>query len=160
MKILTSYFYQLRFFTPNMIPLSTCLSDPKWFHDGKGKQYYFKDKNGVWNGLRAEPFVPKTYGEDTPDCVGRNKCNFNPESCPLAEMYQAHLDKLNFEEILGRFESLAKRVQNIEGFKEEPIMVLMVYEPPDNPCSEREAIQAWFAKHGYPIKEFQRESII
>lgn len=32
MKILISYFYQIRFFKPNMIPLSTAAFDPKWFH--------------------------------------------------------------------------------------------------------------------------------
>ena len=45
MKILTSYFYQIRFFKPNIIPLSTCLSDPVWYHKGNGKSFYYKDKN-------------------------------------------------------------------------------------------------------------------
>lgn len=152
---MTSYFYQIRFFTPNMIPLSTCLSDPKWFHDNRGKDYYFKDKRGVINGLRAEPFVPKTYGEDAPECRGRDKCNLNPATCGVARMYQHHLDKLDYDEIYGRFESLANRIQQNEGFEEEPIMVLIVYETPDNPCSEREGIQAWFAEHGLEVKEFQ-----
>lgn len=36
MKIYTSYFYQIRFFKPNMIPLSTAKYDPSWFHKGLG----------------------------------------------------------------------------------------------------------------------------
>ena len=33
MKIRLSYFYQIRFFKKNMIPMSTALSDPEWYHD-------------------------------------------------------------------------------------------------------------------------------
>ena len=33
MKIRISYFYQVRNFKPNMIPMSTAISDPAWFHD-------------------------------------------------------------------------------------------------------------------------------
>lgn len=32
MKILTSYFYQIRNFKPYQIPLSTAISDPAWYH--------------------------------------------------------------------------------------------------------------------------------
>ena len=39
MKIYTSYFYQIRFFKPNMIPLSTAKYDPSWFHKGLGWKY-------------------------------------------------------------------------------------------------------------------------
>ena len=46
MQIMTSYFYQVRFMKPNMIPLSTALSDPQWFHKGTyDKTIQFKDKN-------------------------------------------------------------------------------------------------------------------
>ena len=58
MKIMTSYFYQIRFMKQNYIPLSTAIWDPKWFHQNKGQDFQFKDKNGVWNGLRAEIFMP------------------------------------------------------------------------------------------------------
>ena len=57
MKFYTSYFYQVRFFTPNMIPISTAKWDPKWFHDFQDNKYVFLDKRGVCNGLRADPFV-------------------------------------------------------------------------------------------------------
>ena len=40
MKIYTSYFYQIRNFKQNMIPISTCLSDPEWYRPPKGKEYY------------------------------------------------------------------------------------------------------------------------
>jgi len=33
MKVRISYFYQIRNFKTNMIPMSTALSDPAWYHD-------------------------------------------------------------------------------------------------------------------------------
>lgn len=50
MKFYISYFYQIRFFKPNMIPISTAKWDPKWYSQN-GKPYI--DKRGVVNGLRA-----------------------------------------------------------------------------------------------------------
>ena len=44
MKFALGYFYQVRFFTPNMIPVSTAVSDPKWYHQNKGPQFTFLDK--------------------------------------------------------------------------------------------------------------------
>ncbi len=60
MKLYTSYFYQVRFFRPNMVPLSTAIWDPKWYHDGKDHAYTFIDKNGVINGIRCEALHPGT----------------------------------------------------------------------------------------------------
>ena len=51
MKILTSYFYQIRNFKPYQIPLSTAISDPAWYHPKNGD--YYVDKNGVINGFVA-----------------------------------------------------------------------------------------------------------
>jgi hypothetical protein len=45
-------------------------------------------------------------------------------------------------------------VQAEEGFTEEPIIVLIVHEATNNPCSERRVIQEWFRDNGYPIEEF------
>lgn len=36
-KIFTSYFYQVRFFNRNLIPVSICSKDPEWF---RGFNYY------------------------------------------------------------------------------------------------------------------------
>ena len=59
MKVATSYFYQIRFFKPNMIPVSTAMWDPKWFHNFKNQYHVFKDRNGVYNGLRYPALSPK-----------------------------------------------------------------------------------------------------
>ena len=58
MKIYTSYFYKIRFFKPNMIPISTAMWDPKWYHANQKQDHWFVDKNGVINGLRASVFAP------------------------------------------------------------------------------------------------------
>lgn len=154
MKIQTSYFYQVRFMKPNMIPLSTAKWDPKWFHQNKGQFFQFKDKNGVWNGLRAEPFVP---GESCDGlCRGLDYCsNGNPDKCDFLKAYRKQLDKLNFEEIITRFKNLSETIRRDEGFTQEPVLILLVHEAYTNPCSERWVIQDWFKDNNYPIHEFR-----
>ena len=50
MKLAISYFYQIRFFKPYMIPVSTAHWDPAWYHDWAGAAHVFVDKRGVING--------------------------------------------------------------------------------------------------------------
>lgn len=153
MKIMTSYFYQIRNMKKNYIPLSTAVFDPKWFHQNKGHSFQFKDKNGVWNGLRAEPFVPGETCEGL--CRGPETCNYlGPHTCAFLKAYRQQLDQLDYNETIQRFEKLGEQIQEAEGFKEEPILVLILHEKWDNPCSERWPIQTWFKDHGYEIEEF------
>ena len=42
-----------------------------------------------------------------------------------------------------------------ENLKEEPIAVLIVYEAPNNPCSERGALIGYFQRHGVDCKELE-----
>lgn len=151
MKIMISYFYQIRFFTPNMIPLSTASGDPRWYHANKTKQHFFKDKNGVYNGLRAEPFMPGSLCDGL--CQG--KCDpKHPNDCLFLKTYKMQLNLLNFDDIINRFQRLADFIQEKEKFVEEPIMVLIVHEAPNNPCSERWPLIEWFKEHGYKLQEF------
>lgn len=100
MKVLISYFYQIRFFKPNMIPLSTAMYDPKWFHKTQGKNDIFIDKNGVYNGLKIYPLVPKMYDENT-DCSS-GKCSNNPPHCQFLSNYRKQLDEINFNEFMEK----------------------------------------------------------
>lgn len=153
MYIMTSYFYQIRFFTPNMIPVSTAKWDPKWFHQNKSQNWQWKDKNGVWNGLRAEMFAPGPSCDHL--CRGPEVCNSgDPQICPFLRTYRTQLDQLDFKDVIQRIYNLGKAVQEAEGFTEDPIVVLIVHEAPTNPCSERRVIQEWFRDNGYPIEEF------
>lgn len=153
MYIMTSYFYQIRFFTPNMIPLSTARFDPRWFHQNRDQKYQWKDKNGVWNGLRAEEFAPGPSCEGL--CRGPECCSTgSPHLCKFLKEYRKQLDALDFKDIIKRIYKIGKAVQNAEGFTEDPIIVFIVHEATSNPCSERRVIQEWFADNGYPIREF------
>lgn len=131
-----------------MIPLSTAKFDPKWFSRSEPE----KDKNGVYLGLRANPFVPGPTCENT--CLG-SPCVYDPDSCTFLRRYRWQLDALDFNNIMARFERLGNYIKEIEGFEEEPILILMVYEPPSKRCSERKVIHEWFAAQGYPIVEWQ-----
>ena len=155
MQIMTSYFYQIRFFTPNMIPLSTAVWDPRWYHQNTGDQkYQWKDKNGVWNGLRAEPFAPGPLCDNL--CRGPEYCDGgDPMKCAFLRTYRTQLDQLDFKNIIKRIYTIGKAVQEREGFEEEPIVVLIVHEATSNPCSERRVIQEWFRDNGYEC--FRRE---
>lgn len=154
MKILISYFYQIRNFKRNFIPISTAAWPPKYF---KQNGHQFKDKNGVWNGIEAEDFVPglKLAGL----CRGPKCCQNIGSYCDFLQAYRKQLDNLNFESIMKRFEKLGQKVKDFEGFEEEPICVLIVFETPKNPCSERRPLQEWFEYNGYILEEFDKSKI-
>lgn len=160
MKIAISYFYQIRFFKPNMIPISTAMWDPKWFHDFKSNNFSFIDKNGVINGLRSELFVPdKQYGCGTDLCKEKDKVTDIP-NCKFMSEYYKKLKSTSVEHKIQELERICKEAQDKLGFKEEPIAVLIVFETVENMCSERKIIQKYFNENDigckeliYPIKE-------
>ena len=80
----------------------------------------------------------------------------DPSECDFLKAYRMQLNMLDFEEIMQRFERLGKAVQKRSGFFEEPIPVLIVYETPQNPCSERRVMIDWFASHGYELEEWNK----
>jgi hypothetical protein len=150
MKIYISYFYQVRFFKPYMIPVSTCLFDPAWFsHSGE----IYKDKNGVYNGIRCEDFLPPPMpnGCGCP-CEQHKK---RTGECAFLTEYRKQLDKINFRDFLNWCRRLGDYVQNKEQFEEEPVIVLLVYEAPTNPCSEREPLIDWFAANGMDLIQWK-----
>ena len=155
MKFYTSYFYQLRFFPPNAIPLSTAVWDPKWYFNFQKQGHVWKDKRSVYNGLRAGPLVPGAQCEGL--CHGSEGCDAKPNYCRFLQAYKRQLDGLDFAEIVDRAERLAKKIQNKEGFLEEPIIILLFHETPTNPCSERWPVQKWFHDNGVEISEWTKE---
>lgn len=145
MKFYTSYFSQLRHFKPYQIPFSTAMWNPQFF------QTEHVDKNGVMIGLRALPFVPGPLSKN--DCHGPEKCYSQPQTCIFLRHYRQQLDKLKFDKIIEKFEDFAADIQKELGFVEEPEIVLLVYEAPNNQCSERRVIQEWFKDHGVQCEE-------
>ena len=147
-SIYTSYFYQIRNFTPNIIPVSTALSDPVWYRPPQGKEYYI-DKRGVVNGLRYEPLIVQRYG--TKECFGeRQLCPLlatrdQNYQCECMQEYEQLLYSLvDKEKTLKAFEFCCNKFKKELNFKKEPIICLMIYEAPTNPCSERQALQKFF----------------
>ena len=157
MKIWTSYFYQIRFFKPHQIPLSTADWDPKWFHDFKDQNYIWKDKNGVWNGLRVDTLSPsKCCSILPPECVKCAEGTRHPETCSFLGDYSTGLRKINFQDLYNLLQRVASGIQQLEGFSEEPEIMLILHEAPNNPCSERVPIQEYFRNYGIEIKEWER----
>ena len=157
MKYYTSYFYNIRFFTPNMIPFSTAIWDPKWFHDNKDPKYTFLDKNGVINGLRIKELRP---GESCQNlCRGPEHCqshNGENRECDFLHNYGQQLESINYTKFEEYFYRVSRELKKKMGFLEEPVIVFIVHEAPDNPCSEREKILEVLPKHGIDITEWQR----
>ena len=153
MKVYTSYFYKIRFFKPNMIPISTALWDPKWYHQNHGSDHWFIDKNGVINGLRAPVFAPGEVASAVSSCGSCDHTNY--DNCAFLKAYAHQLSLLDINEIMERTETLCEIVRPTVGYEGEPIAVFIVHEAPDNPCSERVAIQEYFRSHGIKCEEWQ-----
>lgn len=149
-KVQTSYFYQIRNFTPNMVPLSTAVWDPKWYYDGvQGKHYI--DKRGIINGLRATPFVPQFPSE------GKCPCDEGPTDhmCKFLRQYYVQLSQLDPADIMARIRRIVEYHLDNYPAKGIPTAVLMFHEAPDNPCSERWIVQKWFSSFGLFLTEFK-----
>jgi len=164
MKIYTSYFYQIRFFKPYMIPISTCLSDPKWFYilekvPGHSSRHLpYIDKNGVINGLRAELLAPGAGCEG--DCRGPEYCaTKDPSTCNFLRHYQEQLNTLDCKALITHCEEFARDWQTYHCPDQEPLLVFIVYETPSNPCSERRVLQEWLRNNGYEVEELDPKNV-
>lgn len=133
MKIATSYFYQIRNFKPWMIPVSTAMSDPFWYKPPQGKEWFI-DRRGIVCGLRYEPLIVQNQG--TP------------------EEYRSLLDTVDFDRLIKALTFCSEKFKRPFG-DPEPIIVLMVYETPDNPFSERSALQDYFSCHNWSCEELK-----
>ena len=158
MRILVSYFYHVRHFKPYMIPFSTAVWDPAWYHNfNKCHNYTYLDKNGVLNGLRMPLLKPGQKCKGL--CSGQELCQtlFGqpiPDECLFLKEYKAQLGRLDFEGVKSTLEVQARFVKECLGFEEEPVIVLLVHEAPNNPCSERWALKDWFLDNGYILEEY------
>ena len=162
MKILISYFYQVRNFKPYMIPFSIAAWDPGWYHNFNKCHYYaYVDKNGVLNGLRMPFLKPGSNCKGL--CSGKELCKtlfgeLIPNECLFLKEYKSQLKYLDFESIKDILEEQAIMVKERLGFKEEPVIVLLVHEAPNNPCSERWVLKDWFLDNGYVLEEYDKKN--
>ena len=93
MTFLISYFYQVRNLSKNMVPISTALYDPKWFHDNKGPNNLYIDKRGIVNGARASFLSPDPNNNACTNCKNKKK------NCIFKRKYEEQLSKLDFNEV-------------------------------------------------------------
>lgn len=161
LRIATSYFYHVRFFRPYMIPISTAVWDPKWYHNFKDQNHCYIDRNGVINGLRLNPLKPGDGCSDL--CRGLDNCNSkNPDSCAFLRKYREQLDALDFSVFMQNLKQCVNRITpKLDMMGQEPIAVLLFHEKHDNPCSERWPVQQWFKDNGlyvlelmYPVERY------
>lgn len=108
-RIATSYFYQVRNFHRNMLPVSTAVSDPLWYHAVPGRRSLsvdahshqgdiFVDRRGIYNGFRAPILSP---AQVTAECHGPEQCQYPaPSSCPFILNYRQYLESLSFFDVL------------------------------------------------------------
>ena len=66
-----------------------------------------------------------------------------------------NLENINFKEMIIDMQRLADDYKEKEKINEEIILVLIVYETPNNPCSERIPLQQYFTEHGWECKELK-----
>lgn len=150
MKVYITYFYKIRDLPQNVIPLSTALWDPKFFHSHGDNSVVFVDKRGVVNGLRCEELHPDIHNSDCMRC----KHMQDPNSCSFLTKYYQQLQKLDFQKLMQKFQALADLMKQLFN-TENADVCLLVYEKPDNRCSERTALKKWFAENGQELIEWQ-----
>lgn len=153
MKIRTSYFYQIRNFKRNMVPISTAIWDPAWFHNFTGDySHIFYDRRKILNGLRLEPIIEQgrhsNHGPETCPCECKE---YN--TCSFLNNYRKNLENIDFNRMYNDMLDFAKNYKKEEGIDEEIILVLIVYETPKNLCSERQSLIDYFNSHGIECKE-------
>lgn len=129
-----------------MLPVSTALSAPKWFHDFHGPDNVYVDKRGVICGVRAPVLAPINS-----DCRGPETCSQRYEDCTFLQSYKKQLLSINQEHFLKVLEQLYHEL--LPDVHEEPVVVFIVHEAPNNPCSERKALQEVFhcEELAYPL---------
>lgn len=162
MKIYTSYFYQIRNFPVNLIPLSTAVWDPKWYHNFKDQSYIFKDKRGVIVGTRIPDFRPGTECEGL--CLGPDRVDVCQQEsgvfkCKFLNTYYKQLKKIDFDKMMEGLESFTRDIKKSCNSDQDFDIALIFHEAPSNPCSERVVVKQWFKDHGVDIPEFDKNRI-
>lgn len=148
LKFYISYFYNIRFFKKDLIPVSTAISDPSWFKSKDGEPWL--DSRGVLCGLNfPELSHPLNFNCGCP-CKTKDY-----QKCSFLRTYRSYLSSLDFDKLLEKFSLLANYLRsqgkNVSGF------CLMVYEKPDNPCSERKPLQELWKNNGLELLEYDKD---
>lgn len=150
LEFYTSYFYHVRFFKSNMLPISTAMFDPQWFKLKPGNRVH-KDKRGIVNGINYKPLNPKS-ADPNDQCRGHDNCSKTPDECEFLQTYRKQLDEINFPAFMSDMNKIADRFLSLHTNK---IIVLLFHEPSTNKCSEREVVIPWMRDNGIEISELK-----
>lgn len=148
MKFFIACFYQIRFFKKNQIPISTAAFDPKFF---KCNNKIRKDARGIYLGLNSKKLNSSNVPSDSQICPCIER---KPAECKFLKGYMSYLRSLNFSKTISDLEAVANAAKMHDGYNEEPEVILMVYEKPDNPCSERVILKRWFNENGMLLDDY------
>lgn len=77
------------------------------------------------------------------------------QTCSFLQQYRNNLENIDFNSMIKDMQNFANNYKQKENIDEEIILVLIVYETPLNPCSERQALQDYFTSHGWECKELE-----
>lgn len=149
MKFKISYFPMTRHFKAHQIGISTAVWKPKYWNFGQ-------NKHGSVTGIEEKSLSPY-YVEQycCKECRHKDKV----PNCPFMLDYRNYLDTIDFEGyLMPEFQRIAAEVKRINNYEGEPEIILLVYETPDNPCSERQPLIDYFEKHGLKIEEYNKET--
>ena len=144
MNLYTSYWAQVRNFPKSLIGLNTTMWPPKWRPLGQ-------DKNGVWV-LDCPPLKPGA------ECEGLCHGDCHPQTsphCPFIQIYYNQLMKMDFTQFINTLMRLRDRIKEGENL-ESVDFAFIVYETPQNQCSERWALQKWVRTNGFEIEEWHK----
>ena len=107
------------------------------------------------NGVIVTDCPPLKPGSE---CAGlcNGKCpNKHAPNCEFIQTYRRQLEHIELDKFMAQLESLKARVMESEGF-EDVDFAFIVFETPQNICSERGAIQDWLRVHGIEVEEWKK----
>lgn len=157
-----SYFYQIRNMSSNMLPVSTAMYDPAWFHDGKGIGNRYLDKNCVVNGVRMNEVMMDAYRVadliKAGSMCGPNCSHRAEEMCPYMQEYAKCIRAKNpdFKQFITFCEGYVQFLNQKFNFGIDTI-IFIVHENPLISCGERPVLQQWFEENGYELKEWSKD---
>ena len=147
-RISISYFPLVRYFLPNQIGVSTAVWKPKYWS-------YGLTKRGSFQGIEERALAPVQIEQY---CCKECPHKVTIPNCPFLTAYRNYLNTVDINYLLSEFKRITEDVKKINNYEGEPEIILLVYETPDNPCSERQPLIDYFEKHGIKIEEYVKET--
>lgn len=152
-----SYYNQIRNISgASNVLIGTSYSWPKWL--GLTKEQPYKIQNEILLGITADEFLMTE--DECPEemCQGKPcKYSYKFPECQFLVSYWQHLKSLDFDKLLLELNRIAEDVRKITHYDGEPTIILMVYESPDNLCSERASIIRLFKEHDIELTEWSKD---